>query len=170
LARPELTTIVVSGDGDLTSIGGNHLIHAARRDVDLTVICANNQIYGMTGGQTASTTPIGAKTATDPTGNRWRPFDTVSLVLSAGARYAARFPVTQPGRLSAAIETALSIKGFTFVEAISPCPTQFGRRNIAGDVSKLYDAIAALCIDEEQARAMDFDTRLLHFVTGEFRP
>jgi 2-oxoglutarate ferredoxin oxidoreductase subunit beta len=170
LANPKLTTIVVSGDGDLTSIGGNHLIHAARRDVDLTVICANNQIYGMTGGQTASTTPVGAKTATDPEGNRHRPFDTVSLVLSAGARYAARYPVTQPGKLSAAIETAISTKGLTFVEAISPCPTQYGRRNIGGGVAELYDAVSALCIDAQQARQMDFDTRLMHFVTGEFWP
>lgn len=170
LANPKLHTIVISGDGDLTSIGGNHLIHAARRDVDITVICANNQIYGMTGGQTASTTPLGAKTATDPTGNKYRPFDVVNLVLAAGARYAARFPVTQPGRLTDAIATALSVRGFSFVEAISPCPTQYGRRNVSGDVSKLYDTLSGLCIDEETARGMDFDTRLAHFVTGEFRP
>ena len=107
LANPKMTTIVVSGDGDLSSIGGNHLIHAARRDVDMTVICANNQIYGMTGGQTASTTPVGAKTATDPGGNIYRPLDICSLVMAAGARYAARYPVTRPASLIDAIEKAM---------------------------------------------------------------
>jgi len=168
LANPRLTTIIASGDGDLTSIGGNHLIHSARRDLDVTVVCANNQIYGMTGGQTASTTPLGARTATDPAGNTYRPFDICKLVLAAGARYAARFPVTRPLQLVDAIERALRTKGFTFVEAVSPCPTQFGRRNALADVARLYDTVDSLCVTQEEADAMDEKERQAHFVVGEF--
>ena len=168
LAKPELTTIIASGDGDLTSIGGNHLIHSARRDLDVTVICANNQIYGMTGGQTASTTPVGARTATDPAGNDFRPFDICKLVLAAGARYAARFPVTRPNELIDAVEKAISIKGFTFVEALSPCPTQFGRRNSLADLKRLYDHVEERCVTEEEARGMDERELEEHFIVGEF--
>jgi 2-oxoglutarate ferredoxin oxidoreductase subunit beta len=167
LANPRLTTIVASGDGDLTSIGGNHLIHAARRDLDVAVICANNQIYGMTGGQTASTTPVGARTATDPAGNAYRPFDVCRLVKAAGARYAARYPVTRPLELTDAIEKAIRTKGFAFVEALSPCPTQFGRRNALGDVAKLYDAIDAACISVEAAAQLGEEERRRRFVVGE---
>ena len=168
IANPKLTTIVVSGDGDLASIGGNHLIHAARRNVDLTVICANNQIYGMTGGQTAPTTPLGAFSSTDPEGNPFRPFDLCNLVMASGARYAARYPVTQPRRLIDAIEKALRTTGFTFVEAVSPCPTQFGRQNRLGDVEQLYRMVESRCIDQQTAAGMDADTRLRHYITGEF--
>ncbi len=168
LANPRLTTIIASGDGDLTSIGGNHLIHSARRNLDVTVICANNQIYGMTGGQTASTTPLGAKTATDPSGNAFRPFDICDLVLAAGARYAARFPVTRPHQLGDAIERAIRTPGFTFVDAVSPCPTQFGRRNTMGGLAGLYDSVDELCVGKEEAAEMDEETRLGHFIVGEF--
>ena len=170
LANPRLTTIVVSGDGDLSSIGGNHLIHSARRNLDVTAICANNQIYGMTGGQTASTTPLEARTATDPAGNVFRPFDLCRLVLAAGASFAARFPVTRPLELIDAIERAIRTPGFTFVEAVSPCPTQFGRRNRLGDLTTLYDSIDARCVTADAAAAMDERERLAHFVVGEFEP
>jgi len=168
LANPKLTTIIVSGDGDLSSIGGNHLIHSARRDLDVTAICANNQIYGMTGGQTASTTPLEARTATDPGGNVFRPFDLCKLVLAAGARYAARFPVTRPLELIGAIERAISTPGFTFVEAVSPCPTQFGRRNRLPDLAALYDSVEDRCVSSEEAAQMSEQERLAHFVVGEF--
>ncbi len=147
LARPELTTIVVSGDGDLTSIGGNHLIHAARRNIDLTVICANNEIYGMTGGQTASTTPLGARTMTDPKGNAYPPFDLAALVLAAGARFVARWPVSRPRALIESLKKAIQTEGFTFVEALSPCPTQFGRRNRFPTIPALYEHLDALCVE-----------------------
>jgi len=168
LAKPELTVIVVSGDGDLSSIGGNHLIHAARRDVDLTVICANNQIYGMTGGQTASTTPLGSRTATDPQGNRYRPFDLCALVRAAGARYAARWPVTRPRPLIDSIKRAVQTPGFAFVEAISPCPTQFGRRNRYDDLRELYDQMGRLCVDDDQAGSLTPDERARRFVIGQW--
>ncbi|MDY6911898.1 MAG: thiamine pyrophosphate-dependent enzyme [Chloroflexota bacterium] len=129
LANPELKVIVFSGDGDLTSIGGNHLIHAARRNMDITVICVNNFIYGMTGGQTAPTTPITARTSTTPYGNFENPFNIPHLVTASGATYVARWTAVHVRRLEKAIIEALHKKGFSFVEAISPCPTQFGRKN-----------------------------------------
>lgn len=168
LANPKMTTIVVSGDGDITSIGGNHLIHSARRNLDVTVICANNQIYGMTGGQTASTTPIGAKTSTDPGGAVFRPFDLCRLVMAAGARYAACYPVTRPRQLMEAIKRAITTPGFTFIEAVSPCPTQFGRRNRMPDLAKMYEQVDSLCLDKEVVAAMSEDERLKHFAVGEF--
>ena len=168
LANPALTTLIVSGDGDLTSIGGNHLIHAARRDVDLTVVCANNQIYGMTGGQTASTTPVGSKTATDPLGSRYRPFDLCQLVKAAGARYTARWPVTRPRPLTDSIKRAISIPGFTFVEVLSPCPTQFGRRNRFDDLGALFDHVANLCVDQHQAHALPKAQLEERIIIGEF--
>jgi len=168
LANPALTVVVVSGDGDLSSIGGNHLIHAARRNIDLTVICANNQIYGMTGGQTASTTPLGARTATDPEGSRYRPFDLCALVRAAGAPFAARWPVTRSRELIDSIKRAVRTPGLGFVEAVSPCPTQFGRRNRIDEVSALYDVINDLCVEKEQARGLPAVELARRFVIGEY--
>jgi len=168
LANPKLTTIVVSGDGDLTSIGGNHLIHAARRNIDLTVICANNMIYGMTGGQTASTTPLGALTATHPAGNPDRPFDLTALVLAAGAGFAARWSVLHSMEIVASIRKAISIKGFSFVEVLSPCPTQFGRRNRIDQVTDLYDQLKSLCITRDEADGMPKHQLNGKYVVGEF--
>ena len=169
VTRPDMTHIVFSGVGDLSAIGGNHLIHAARRGHDLTVICANNEIYGMTGGQSASTTPIGARTATAPDGNIYPPFDIVGLVMAAGATYAARWPVTRPRRLSQAIEKAIRCKGMGFVEAISPCPTQFGRRNSIPGIPELFEHANSLCIDRERAEKMTPDRLQGRFVIGEWR-
>src|SRR5512137_286416 len=146
LFNPDLTVMVVSGDGDLSSIGGNHLIHAARRDIDIKVICANNMIYGMTGGQVASTTPLGASTATSVEGNIYRPFDLCKLVQAAGASYVARYSVTQVVSLKEAIKKAMSTKGFTFVEVLSPCPTQFGRRNRYDAPTDMLKTLMESCI------------------------
>jgi len=115
LANPELNVMVISGDGDLSSFGGNHLIHAARRGIDLTVVCANNMIYGMTGGQVAPTTPIESPTATTPEGNRYRPFDLSRLVKAAGATYVARGAVVRPYDLTDYITRALETPAFSFV-------------------------------------------------------
>lgn len=168
LVNPKLTTIVVSGDGDLSSIGGNHLIHAARRNIDMTVICANNQIYGMTGGQSASTTPLGALTATSPVGNTYRPFDLCTLVRAAGAVYAARWPVTRPRSLIDSIKRGISTPGFTFIEALTPCPTQFGRRNRYDDVRELYKNLTNQCVPKEDAVEIASDERKTRIVIGEF--
>ena len=166
--NPKLKVIVISGDGDLTSIGGNHLIHAARRNINLTVICANNMIYGMTGGQVASTSPLGAFTATTGEGNPYRPFDLCRLVLGAGADYVARYSVTQPLALMAAIKKALGIEAFTFIEALSPCPTQFGRRNQTDSPVQMLKALMQNCITKEEAAGMDKATLKTKIVTGEF--
>ncbi len=165
LVNPDLKVMVIGGDGDLTSIGGNHLIHAARRDIDLTVICANNMIYGMTGGQAASTTPVGCYSSTTPTGNLYRPFDLCKLLEGAGARYVARFATIQPVELRESIKKALTIKGFTFVEAISPCPTQFGRRNQIDQASDMIRYLQRHCIPKEAATGEE-DPDMI--ITGEF--
>lgn len=131
LTRPDLEVVVISGDGDLTTIGGNHLIHAARRNVPIKVFCLNNWLFGMTGGQVSATTPQGAMTETTPDGNPHRSFDLVNLVRGAGAPYVARWPVARPQWLRRGIETALQEPGFAFVEVLSTCPTQYGRANRA---------------------------------------
>ena len=129
LANPRLKVIVFSGDGDLIAIGGNHFIHAARRNMDLTVICVNNFIYGMTGGQLAPTTPTQARTSTSPTGNRDHPFNLAYLAAASGASYVARWTTLHVRRLQRSIREALCKPGFSFVEIISPCPTLYGRLN-----------------------------------------
>lgn len=129
LANPELKVVVFSGDGDLVAIGGNHLIHAARRNIDMTVLCVNNFNYGMTGGQLGPTTPLTARTTTSHTGNIEMPFNIPYLVAASGAVYVARWTTAQVYQLEKAISEALLKKGFSLVEVISPCPTYYGRMN-----------------------------------------
>jgi 2-oxoglutarate ferredoxin oxidoreductase subunit beta len=126
--RPDLNVVVFGGDGDLAGIGLSHLIHAARRNLDIVVIMSNNMIYGMTGGQVAPTTPLKTKTTTTPYGNVERPFDTTRLVVAAGASYAARWTTFHIEQLKVSMKKAITTKGFAFVEAVSQCPTAFGRR------------------------------------------
>ncbi len=133
LANPELKVVVYSGDGDLTAIGGNHFIHAARRNVDMTVILINNGIYGMTGGQVAPTTPVGATASTTPHGNFEETFNLPFLAESCGAVYIARWTSYHVRHLTKAIKEALLKKGFSFVEILAPCPTLYSRRNKLGD-------------------------------------
>ncbi|WP_035258751.1 2-oxoacid:ferredoxin oxidoreductase subunit beta [Desulfatirhabdium butyrativorans] len=129
LANPELNVVVFSGDGDLFAIGGNHFIHAARRNMDITVVCVNNLIYGMTGGQAAATTPCQAKTTTTPRGNPDPPFSLPLLAFAAGASYVARWTILHTRDLTKSIEEALNRRGFSFIEVLAPCPTGYGRRN-----------------------------------------
>ncbi len=133
LANPELTVVVFSGDGDLIAIGGNHFIHAARRNIDITVICVNNFNYGMTGGQLGPTTPHMARTTTTPYGNFEYPFNLPYLAKAAGAVYVARWTVLHMYQLRKSIVEAVKKPGFTFVEVISPCPIGFGRPNKIGE-------------------------------------
>jgi len=132
LGNPELTVTVISGDGDLFAIGGNHFIHAARRNVDINVICVNNFNYGMTGGQVGPTTHMGARTTTSPYGNFEFPFNLPHVAIASGAVYVARWTTLHARRLKEAMKEALEKKGFTFIEVISPCPTAYGRRNKLG--------------------------------------
>lgn len=132
LANPELNVTVFTGDGDLVAIGGNHFIHAARRNMDINVICVNNFNYGMTGGQSGPTTPLFAKTTTTPYGNYEHPFNLPYVAAASGAVYVARWTTLHPRQLTESLIEALTKKGFTFVEIISPCPTNYGRRNKIG--------------------------------------
>jgi len=141
LARPELQVTVFSGDGDLSGIGGNHLIHAARRNVDLLVVLVNNFIYGMTGGQNAPTTPRTARSSTMPYGNFERPFNLPHLVASCGANYVARWTCLHIRRLTATLGEALRRRGFRFIEVIAPCSTLYSRLNKLGtglDLVRFY--------------------------------
>ena len=133
LANPDLTVVVYSGDGDLISIGGNHFIHAARRNVDVKVICINNFTYGMTGGQLAPTTPVTAISSTTPYGCYEQPFNLANLAESAGAVYVARWTTYHVRQLTHSIGEALRKKGFSFIEIVSQCPTLYERRNKIGD-------------------------------------
>ena len=133
LANPELTVVVFSGEGDLAGIGGNQLIHAARRNMDLVVICNNNFTYGMTGGQVTPTTPGSAVASTTPYGNYEYPFSLPFLMDAAGATYIARWTSMHSRNVTQSIEEALLRKGFSFIEIISPCPTLYLRRNRLGD-------------------------------------
>jgi 2-oxoglutarate ferredoxin oxidoreductase subunit beta len=133
LANPKLNVIVYSGDGDLAAIGGNHLIHAARRNVDLKVICVNNLTYAMTGGQTAPTTPEHAITSTSPYGTFEPAFNLPHLLEAAGAVYVARWTTFHVRQLARSMAEVFQKKGFCFVEVLSPCPTLYQRRNKMGD-------------------------------------
>jgi 2-oxoglutarate/2-oxoacid ferredoxin oxidoreductase subunit beta len=133
LANPGMKVVVYSGDGDLTAIGGNHFVHAARRNMDLMIVCVNNFTYGMTGGQVAPTTPIGPTQTTMPYGNFENPFNLPFLADACGAVYVARWTVYHVKQLAKAMLEGLNKKGFVFIEAMSPCPTLYSRRNRLGD-------------------------------------
>jgi 2-oxoglutarate ferredoxin oxidoreductase subunit beta len=128
VVRPQARVVVIAGDGDLAGIGGNHLIHAARRNVGLAVFLVNNYIYGMTGGQVSPTTPFGVSTTTTPYSNAEYPLKVAELVAAAGANYVARWTTYHIRKLAGAMKEALSRKGFSFIEIISQCPVSYGRR------------------------------------------
>lgn len=141
LGRPELLVTVFSGDGDLVGIGGNHFIHAARRNMDLLVILVNNFIYGMTGGQNAATTPLTAKSSTMPFGNFERPFNLPHLAACCGATYVARWTSLHIRRMTKSFKEAIQRKGFRFIEVITPCATLYARLNKLGsglDLMRFY--------------------------------
>ena len=128
-ANKDLDVVVFTGDGDCASIGGNHLIHAARRNINLTVICINNNIYGMTGGQISPTSPKGSFGTTAPYGNMDTPFNLAELVAAAGATYSARWSTVQMENLVLSIKDGLKNDGFSFIEVATQCPTYYGRKN-----------------------------------------
>ncbi len=132
LAKPDKKIVVFTGDGDCMAIGGNHLVHAAARNFDLTVIMVNNYIYGMTGGQKSPTTPMGARTKTSPFGCIDVPIDGCRMVTALGASYVARWTTAHPVQLAKAIADGISHKGFSFIEVLSQCPVQAGK-NVYGE-------------------------------------
>lgn len=133
LANPELTVFVYSGDGDLAAIGGNHLVHAARRNLDIKVICVNNLVYAMTGGQSGPTTPEESMTSTSPYGNFEPNLNLPHLVDAAGAVYVARWTSYHVKQMEKSVGEMLKKKGFCFMEVIAQCPTLYQRRNQMGD-------------------------------------
>jgi len=142
MAQPDKHIVVFTGDGDCLGIGGNHFIHAARRNIDLTVVMINNYIYGMTGGQTAPTTPLGAITKTAPYGNCEPCFDATELAKAAGATFVARVNSVSPRQISSTLEKAITHDGFSFVEVMTQCPTQAGRNIFgSGDPTYLFNEI-----------------------------
>ena len=169
LARPQSCVIVASGDGDLFAIGGNHLIHAARRNVDMIVVCVNNFNYGMTGGQVAPSTPFGAKTTTTPIGNFEEPFNFCSLAAACGAVYVARWTTLHIRWITDSLLEAMQKKGFSFIEILAPCPVTFGRRNRLGKAVDLVKflhkrSVVRNQIDPKDA-VLDFNK---HLVIGKF--
>ena len=132
LANPELNVIVITGDGDATAIGGNHFIHACRRNIDLTTIIFNNSIYGMTGGQASPLTPAGAFATTAPFGQLDRSFDIAALAIAAGSTYVARGTAYHAVQLTDLVAKGIQNKGFSVIDAITQCPTSFGRKNKMG--------------------------------------
>lgn len=139
LSRPELKLIVPMGDGDALAIGGNHFIHAARRNIDITAIVMNNRVYGMTGGQYSPLSGEGTLSTTAPLGNIDQMFDVAALAQAAGASFVARTTSYHVKELSKVLMKAISHKGFSVVEVLSQCPTYFGRKNKQGDAVSMME-------------------------------
>jgi len=160
IARPDMKVIAIMGDGDALAIGGNHFIHAARRNMGITALVVNNAIYGMTGGQYSPTTPLGGRATTAPYGNIEPPFPVCELAIAAGATYVARSTVYHALELDKFLAEAIAKDGFSLVEAVSYCHTTFGRLNKLGTAADMMrslkdNTIAKSALDrlppEEQA-------------------
>lgn len=154
MANPELEVIVIAGDGDISAIGGNHLIHAARRNIGLTVVVFNNNIYGMTGGQYSPTTPRGEKGTTAPYGNIDRSFDIAGLAYGAGASYVARGSAYHVQQTTAYIQQGILHKGFSIIDCASLCPTYYGRKNKKGSVVDMMKWQRDNAVMQEKAATM----------------
>ena len=167
MARPELNVIVLAGDGDLSAIGGNHLIHAARRNINITVVVFNNNIYGMTGGQYSPTTPTGEFGTTAPYGNIDRTFDIALLAKGAGATYVAKgdtFHVTQTVKL---IQDGISHNGFSIIDVLTVCPTYYGRKNKKGSAVEMMTYQKENMITVDAANKMSEDEKKGKIVIGK---
>ncbi len=170
LANPSLEVIVIAGDGDLASIGGNHLLHAARRNMDLIVILVNNQVYGMTRGQMAPTTPQGFVTPTTPYGNPEYPMDVASLMKNTNANYIARWCVSNFFQLKESLKEVLTVikRGFRFIEVYAPCVTYVVRREGKTPGEKLKELMRR-CIPIEKYRMLSDDEKNNYVPVGVFK-
>lgn len=166
MAKPELTVVILAGDGDISAIGGNHLIHAARRNIDITVIVFNNYNYGMTGGQGSPTTRADGYTATTPYGNIERPFDLCALAEAAGATYIARSTTYHALALPKLIADGIVHHGFTLIEVITGCPTYYGRMNKMDDGVKMLEWQRDHAINLKQYRTLSEEEKKGKFVIG----
>jgi 2-oxoglutarate ferredoxin oxidoreductase subunit beta len=167
LGLPQKNVMVISGDGDLTAIGGNHLIHAARRNIDLTVVLINNGIYGMTGGQTAPTTPRGLTTITSPYGTMEHPFDISAMVAASGASYVARWTTYHPRQMTRTIKKGLQKKGFALIEAVSQCPVQYGKASKLGSAVSILQYFKENSVRVGKAKEMEAAELSGKIVVGE---
>jgi len=170
LVRPDMTVIAVMGDGDALAIGGNHFIHAARRNIDLTALIVNNSIYGMTGGQVSPTTPTGSLATTMPYGNIEQSFPITELAQAAGASLVARGTVYHVAELDRLLTRAIQKKGFSVVEAVSYCHTGYGRLNKAGSPADMMRAIKESAVTVQTAAKMspeDVQAKIVHGVLYE---
>jgi len=167
--RPAMKVVVIAGDGDIAGIGGNHLIHAARRNVDLTVFMVNNAVYGMTGGQVAPTTPVDVATTTTPHGNVEPPFDVAGLVAAAGATYVARWTTYHVLNLVQAMKDALRHHGFSFVEIVSQCTTGFGKAVGKRDAAQFLADYRARSVAVAKARTMRAEALQDRIVVGRLK-
>ena len=168
LVRPELTVIAFTGDGDGGTIGGNHLIHTARRDTDITHILLNNFVYANTGGQLAATTPLGSKTATSVKGNVERPFDLCALVASAGASYVARWMTHPTKRLVNSIKEGIRNPGYSYIEALCACPTLYAKYNDMGSAGDMMKELKESTVSIAAAAKMSKEQLKDKFVVGKF--
>lgn len=166
-ARPELTVTVLAGDGDIAAIGGNHLIHAARRNIDLTVIVFNNFNYGMTNGQYSPLTHKGDITATSPYGNIEPPFDLIELVKASGATYVARSTTYHALQLPNLIMEGISHKGFSLIEIITGCPTYYGKFNKIQDPKKMLEWQRDHAVNTKQYQNLNDKEKEDKFVIGK---
>lgn len=167
LANPELNVLVITGDGDCAAIGGNHFIHAARRNIDLTTIIFNNSIYGMTGGQYSPLTPIASKATTAPFGHIERPFDIAALAIAAGATYVARGTAFHAKMLTDLIVKGAENKGFSVIDAITQCPISFGRKNKMGSAAKMLEWQRDNAVPAQAAAKMSPEELNGKFLIGE---
>jgi len=168
LADPKLTVVVISGDGDGLAIGGNHFIHACRRNIDMTVVLINNNIYGMTGGQYSPTMKTGAFGATAPFGNIERPFDVCKLATSAGANYVARATAYHAFILEKYIKEGISNHGFSVIEAVTPCPSLYSFFNKTGKAVDMMKQIKERTITMEKAGTLTPEELQEKIVMGVF--
>jgi 2-oxoglutarate ferredoxin oxidoreductase subunit beta len=167
MGLPDKKVMVVSGDGDLAAIGGNHLIQNARRNIEVTVICLNNGIYGMTGGQAAPTTPIGVKTTTTPYGTFENTFNISRLVIAAGASFVACWTTAHPRQLTNSIKKAIQKKGFAFIEVFSQCPIQLGRKMGIGNAVQMLEDYKKRSILVKEAKKLSPEELNGRIVVGE---
>ena len=168
LARPEMTVLVVMGDGDALAIGGNHFIHSARRNIDLTAIVYNNYIYGMTGGQISPTTPQGMVASTARAGNIEAPFDIVKLAEASGASFVARGTTFQVDQLDECMEKAIRKKGFSVVDVITQCPPIYGRYNRLGSATDMLRWQEEHALEVEEVEGLSEEEIKGKFLTGIF--
>ena len=169
LANPELEVIVITGDGDAAAIGGNHLIHAARRNINITTIVFNNNIYGMTGGQYSPATPTGDFGTTAPYGNIDESFDIPKLADAAGATYVARGTVYHANQLVKLIENGIKNKGFSLIEGLSICPTYYARTNKKGSTVDIMKWQKKNAVDVNAAEKLAPEQLQEKFIIGELK-